>query len=208
MNCQSMTSAEFAAYRGVNTWQVGAWRRRGKLLVAPDGSIDVAASDAMLAEAGYGDPPDPRSDPTQTDQTDQPEDVDVDSLSDHASRSEAERVKAIWTARKARTQVLQSLGELVPAAEMRRQAFGVARITRDRLLALPARVVDRALACDDRRALVDLLEDEIRMALEELVQATERIARGEISPAVVDEPEPEPEPERRPKKKPKKKPKK
>jgi hypothetical protein len=146
--------AQYAAHRGVSSSRIGEMKRTGRLVLV-HGKIDKAASDEALDG--------PSSVP----------DWDGDEVPIDADRGEAERIKTIWAARKVRAEVLAATGELVPAEEVRREAFQVARVARDKILAVPLRVADRVLAMDDKAEVVALLEEELRGALTEVVRSLE-----------------------------------
>jgi hypothetical protein len=56
-------------------------------------------------------------------------------------------------------------GELVPVADVKAQAFTLARAVRDGLLALPDRVAPMLAATQDAAQVHRLLSEEIRVAL-------------------------------------------
>lgn len=71
-----------------------------------------------------------------------------------------------------RLELLQKQGELLDAATVRKEAFELGRRTRDRVLAIPARLASSlraALKEDDDRAVERLLDAELRAALKDLV---------------------------------------
>lgn len=70
-----------------------------------------------------------------------------------------------YQAEKARLEALQGRGELVPAADVKRQAFETARATRDALLGIPDRLAAQLAACSDARQVHVLLTEELRVAL-------------------------------------------
>jgi hypothetical protein len=64
-------------------------------------------------------------------------------------------------------------GELVPADRVRRDSFELARMTRDRILGVPARVSAELLALRDQSAIEVRLEDALREALTSLADEIE-----------------------------------
>jgi phage terminase Nu1 subunit (DNA packaging protein) len=70
-----------------------------------------------------------------------------------------------YQAEKARLEALQGRGELVPAADVKRQAFELARAVRDELGGIPDRVASMLAACSDVRQVHRMLSEEIRVAL-------------------------------------------
>lgn len=70
-----------------------------------------------------------------------------------------------YQAEQAKMAALQGRGELVPAAEVRREAFALARAVRDALMGLPDRVAPMLAATADAAQCHRLLSEEIRVAL-------------------------------------------
>lgn len=70
-----------------------------------------------------------------------------------------------YQAEKARLEALQGRGELVPAADVRAEAFALARSVRDGMLRVADRLAPLLAATNDARETHRLLTDEIRIAL-------------------------------------------
>lgn len=70
-----------------------------------------------------------------------------------------------YQAEKARLEALQGRGELVPAADVKAQAFALARQVRDALMGIPDRLAPQLAATQDARVCHHLLGEEIRVAL-------------------------------------------
>jgi hypothetical protein len=70
-----------------------------------------------------------------------------------------------YSAEKARLEALQGRGELIPAADVKKEAFALARAIRDALMTIPDRLAPELAACTDARQVHQLLSDEIRVAL-------------------------------------------
>lgn len=70
-----------------------------------------------------------------------------------------------YAAEVARLEALQRRGELLPAADVRREAMASARLVRDHLLAMPHRIASSLAAEVDVRACHRLLDSEIHLAL-------------------------------------------
>ena len=73
-----------------------------------------------------------------------------------------------YKAELARLEYQQILGELVDAEAVQEQAFAVSRQVRDAMLNIPSRLAGILAAETDQRRCYDLLEREIRQALESL----------------------------------------
>lgn len=145
-----LTVGAYAQHRGVSPQQVSRWKREERLVVV-HGRIDAEASDAALDGA--------------LDAADSPHGASAADPLDRASRSEAERQKAVWQAKRLRLEYRKAAGELVSKEQVGREAFHVARTVRDRLQRLPSRLRDELAAEDDPAAVHALLEREIREAL-------------------------------------------
>ena len=70
-----------------------------------------------------------------------------------------------YQAEQAKLAALQGRGELVPVAEVRKEAFALARAVRDALLGLPDRLAPMLAATQDAAQCHRLLAEEIRVAL-------------------------------------------
>ena len=90
------------------------------------------------------------------------EDLPEDSIPDlNESRARREH----YQAEKAKLEALQGRGELVPVAEVKAQAFALARGLRDGLMGIPDRLAPMLAATQDATQVHRLLSEEIRVAL-------------------------------------------
>lgn len=71
-------------------------------------------------------------------------------------------------ARMAEIELQKVAGELVPVAAMQVEWFAAGKLTRERLMTIPARIAAEVAACQDVHVVKVKLEDEIRAALEAL----------------------------------------
>jgi hypothetical protein len=85
-----------------------------------------------------------------------------------ASYQEARAIREALNARMTKLDYEERLGQLVPAAEAKKEAFEMGRIFRDRMLAIPGRVAASLAAETDVKRVEAKLASEIRRALEEL----------------------------------------
>ena len=81
------------------------------------------------------------------------------------SLAEAKRARAVWQAERERIELRQLKGELVSTAEVKAEAFNVARVVRDNMLAIPDRVIPTLASMSDLRAMHQYLTEEIRTAI-------------------------------------------
>jgi hypothetical protein len=70
-----------------------------------------------------------------------------------------------YQAEKAKLEALQGRGELVPAEEVKREAFAMGRQIRDAMQGIPDRVASLLAASSDVRDVHQMLTEEIRVAL-------------------------------------------
>lgn len=75
------------------------------------------------------------------------------------------QVRAAYEAKLKELEFKERAGELVPAADVKREAFSLARALRDGLMRIPDRVAPLLAATTDARKAHQMLSDEIRVAL-------------------------------------------
>lgn len=76
-----------------------------------------------------------------------------------------------YLAEKARLEALQGRAELLPADQVKREAFALARAVRDGMLGIADRLAPLLAATTDARQVHQLLDQEIRVALRSLGNA-------------------------------------
>jgi hypothetical protein len=84
----------------------------------------------------------------------------------NGSLAEAQRLVALERQRALEIRNQQALGKLIPAAQAARDAFEAARVIRDNVLAVPARLAAELAAEPDPAKVHRRLEEELRRALE------------------------------------------
>ena len=110
-------------------------------------------------------PPSPTSTPRPADLKRLIDALPEDQIPDlNESRARHEHYKA----EKARLEALQGRGELVPADEVKAEAFKAARSVRDALMSLPDRLAAQLAGTSDVRLCHTLLTEELRVALRSL----------------------------------------
>lgn len=80
--------------------------------------------------------------------------------------NQSRAVKEAYLARLAKLEYEEKSGKLVPAADVKNEAFRVARIVRDNMLNIPDRVSSELAAQTDQVQIHKMLTEEIRKALE------------------------------------------
>lgn len=180
-----MTTAEYATHRGCSDSYVRRMRREKRLVLAPDGNrIDVAASDALLAEttdpvrggdrtgkhAGH----DRLSDaPTTT----------VAPLHDRVDLREAMRRERLAKAREAELRLGELAGTLTRAHDARRDTFTLARQAMERMRRIGSRLRLKLAAETDPHACEALINAEVAEICEEMQKAGHAIAASKQQPA-------------------------
>lgn len=179
---------EYAAHRGCSYEMVRRYRAEGRLVLADDGRVLVAASDAILRESlhpvkgGRG-----GSRALAEAANAAPADSPPASPAGAASRPDdgvtllsATRAEKLERVRKLRLEIAAQAGELVDRAEVDRHAFARARQALDALLAIPDRIAAVIAAEGDPHRVHALLDDEIRRVARELAEAAKpRAAVGD-----------------------------
>lgn len=113
-----------------------------------------------------------------------PPDADLESIRNLVPRNfaEAQYLTAVEDLLKRRLANAEEEGRLLDADEVRQSHFEMARLVRDAMLAIPARLQDALAACADPVECGRMLADEIRQALEAAADAAEHLG-SEIDPA-------------------------
>ncbi len=101
------------------------------------------------------------------------EDVDGD-LDDKILKPEAERITAILKAKILQLALKEKQGKLLPVDKVNSVLFGYGQEIRNTFEALPAQVIDRLRACDNRHEALRVLTDAIFDALNLLADISSR----------------------------------
>ncbi len=81
---------------------------------------------------------------------------------------ESQARREMFKANLTELEYLEQVGKLIPAEEVDREWFELARLVRDTMLNIPARIADQLAHETDQRKVQDLLEQEIYQALESI----------------------------------------
>ena len=98
-------------------------------------------------------------------ETDDDSDVDEETKN-HPKFIESQARREMFKANLTELEYLEQVGKLIPAEEVDREWFELARLVRDTMLNIPARIADQLAHETDQRKVQDLLEQEIYQALE------------------------------------------
>jgi hypothetical protein len=135
----------YARYRGVSDMAVRKAIKSGRIVAESDGSIDPNKAD------------------TDWERNSRPTSKEV--ASDYyASRAERES----YLAAMAKLDLEEREGKLLDAEEVGKEAFSLARRVRDRLMLIPHRLGARMAMEADAMTAEQIIETELRKALEEL----------------------------------------
>ena len=152
--------------------EYAAWRRAKKLPGATRKAVQVALKEGRIAKNAEG-LIDPEAADAQWEGNTSNERRRVDAevskpgVPQASSYSEARAVREALNARLTKIELDQKTGELVRADEVRKEAYQRWRVTRDRLLAVPARVAP-TLAGADIKTIQSTLHEAFVEALQEL----------------------------------------
>nr|WP_220479245.1 hypothetical protein [Lysobacter spongiae] len=179
-----MTTAEYAQHRGCSDSYVRRMRRDGRLKLAPDGKrIDVAASDALLAETTDpvrgGDRTRDAHDATPGD--DVPT-ATVAPLHDRVDLREAMRRERLAKAREAELRLGELSGALTRTHDVRRDTFTLARQAMERLRRMGSKLRLKLAAESDPHACEQLINDEVARISEEMQKAAQALAQKRAMP--------------------------
>lgn len=186
-----LTQAEYAKRRGCSEAAVNTARKQRikAAEVLQDGRvmIDAELADQLwaknsrrrrglhVAEPAPGEPERPRPAPLPAPTERLPTDSELkafimglpeDEIPDDVN--EIIRRKEHYNAERQRVQALKDRGEVVPADQVKAEAFALARAVRDGLMSIADRLAPLLAATTDARQVHQLLNDEIRVALRSL----------------------------------------
>lgn len=190
-----VSQAEFARMREVSRKTVTVWKQRGHLVLDANGLVDVAGTDARLADrADVTRAPVTPTDKVTPKRKAKPAPIDAATASvatalDRSpeeiasalgwSTAEAQRVKEIYLALLRKQEFEEADKQLVDAATVRRQVFEVARLERDAWLGWPSRV-SALIAAEigaDQATLAIALEKHVREQLAGRAEPNLRVTR-------------------------------
>ena len=174
-----VSQAEYARRRGVSRQYVGQMVARG-LIKLVKRKVDPAQADAALAAVREPARPERRTRASQGKPTEEKPPAGGIALPATGGdlptlllktriKSEVEKAKLLEI--KARVEA----GKYVDAGEVKVAAFNKARVVRDALLNIPDRLAAMLAAESDEHRVHEILNKEIRMALEELTNGPERL---------------------------------
>jgi len=161
---QGISQSAYAKHRGVTPGTVSNAKKRGWLVLYPDGSVNVAASDARweASKNPLTKPRQARNPLAKLVAKANPAPAPSASGVLVSHKAEHEKLKQ----RKTELQIAELEGALVSREHAERVIYAVLRVARDKALNIPARVADELSAVDNAREIRTILTREIRDALD------------------------------------------
>lgn len=108
--------------------------------------------------------------------TDDDEDDIDEATKKHPKFIDSQARREMFKANITELEYKRQMGELIPADEVDKEWFRLARLVRDGMLNIPARIADQLAAETDQRKIHDLLEMEIYQALEAVISKEQQAA--------------------------------
>ena len=175
-----MTKAQYAERRGVSRPAITKLVKNGRIIVNPDGLVDVEMSDLILDN--FSRPSQGTRKPVKVPKTRAiiPRKVKrsakekaaftgmMDAITGHHDYNTARSLLTSYMADLKKLELQEKQGEMLHINDVSREAFESARRTRDAILAIEDRISDILAAETDRVKIKEILNTEHRNALEEL----------------------------------------
>lgn len=152
----NLTLRDYAKHRGVSLQAVQDALRYKRIKKEKDGRIDPVKADADWEK--NTNPAKARNQKVPTDGN--------ESYNYHKARAARE----VYEARLSKLEFEEKSGKLIDAEKVKRQAFEIARITRDAVLSIPDRISAELAGITDQAAIHSLLTKELSNALQEIVR--------------------------------------
>lgn len=177
-----MTTAEYAAHRGVSDSYVRRLRRENRLVEGAGKLIDVAASNAAL---------DATTDPTRGgDRTGKPQPAGqalptttVGSIIDGVDLREAMRRERLAKAQLAELELGEQAKQLTRVRDVDREVFTLVRQALERMRTIGSRLRSKLAAESDPRACEALIDAEVRQVAEDMQAAARSLFKDAPPPA-------------------------
>ena len=162
----------YAKHRGVSDAAVRKALKQGRISKGDNGKINPKIADNQW---------DKNSDPGQIKRSEIPERVDYsqqnsspNSLSG-PSYQQSRAIREAYNAKLIRLQFEKESKKLISVDEVKVTAFNAARMTRDRILNVPDRVIPQLVGKNDIFEMKEILKIELVKALEELSKMNEKL---------------------------------
>ncbi len=179
----TMTAAEYAKHRGVSDSYIRRVRRKGNLVLTPDGHIDVRASDELLdgvtnpVQGGKRGGDQPRGAvPTYT--------VAPTSV---ISVQEAVRRERLARARLAELELGEEAKQLTRVEEVNRAVFTLVRQALNRMQGQSGRLRRQLAQESDPFKVAEIIDQDVAATCKEMRKAAERLLSGADSIGTADD---------------------
>ena len=159
----------YAKHRGVSETAVRKAIKQGRISKDSSGKINPQIADNQW---------DKNSDPAQIKRPDTSEKPDYSQTSSPLSGPSYQQSRAIkeaYSAKLIRLQFEKESKKLISVDEVKVAAFNAARMTRDRILNIPDRVIPQLVGKTDIFEMKEILRNELVKALEELSKVHEKL---------------------------------
>lgn len=173
-----MNAQEYALYRGKSKMTVSKWIRHGKISAVRVGheyQIDPEIADRELAESlnqAQQRIPKASSPQDRSINPERPLTADnkhiAEPIKGGPTFAEAQRAREVYRAERERLRLLQEKGELVVAADIKKEITSLMRTVRDSMMGIPDRIASQAAAMKETHQVHQLISSEIRTALRAL----------------------------------------
>lgn len=157
-----MTISDYARHRHVSQPMISKLVKEDRILVTEDGKVDQEISDLLLD--GFSESPLRNPQPNATDPRDALR-AKLENVVDYATQR---ALLTQYKAELAKLELEKSQGKLIDRASTEHAAFTTARRTRDAALRISDRLATILAAETDPTKIRNMLDEEIRQALEEL----------------------------------------
>ena len=171
-----LSQTEYAQARGCSAAYVSKLKRQGRLVLTPNGKVNVEATDRLIEntrDPARGGDRRPGAD-GQGEAAHAPADAGpaaVRPVGGHETYKEAARRERIAKARLAELELAEAAGQLVRRDQVEQMVFGLARQAMDALMSLDERLAGRLAAETDEFRVAELIRTEARKIADQLAQA-------------------------------------
>lgn len=176
---ERVNKSEYARRRGISPQAVNYAIRKGKIAAAVDdaGMIDVVLADQLYAAnthptVGWNGHGGRRKNNSPEEIIENAKKLGVDP-SNVPTLVESNTIHAAYKAKLAQIEYEEKVGTLVDTAVVKKEAFRLARITRDAMLSIPDRLSAEIAGMTDAFAIHAKLTDEIRTAIADITKVAE-----------------------------------
>jgi len=151
----------YAKHRGVSEGAVRKAIKSGRITKNENGKIVPTIADKQWQQ---------NSDPAQVQNKPQAtfENTEAPALNVGPSYQQSRAIREAYNARMAKIQFEKETGKLISADQVRIDAYNAGRVTRDRILNIPDRVIPMLVGKTNIKEMKEILKSELIKALEEL----------------------------------------